>query len=144
MTKGTAEITASWEGNDQWTAGSTTIAVTVSAALKPVTITPSAETITIDLAESETAANPFTVDPEGLALSYESSAPEVVEVAADGTLTAKATGTAVVTATFAGNDEYRNAEAKVNVNVINSNALYTDINIETSSIEMEILAMVMP
>lgn len=130
LTKGTAEITASWEGNDQWTAGSATIAVTVSAALKPVTITPSAETITIDLANSETAANPFTVDPEGLALSYESSAPEVVEVAADGTLTAKATGTAVVTASFAGNDEYRNAEAKVNVNVINSNALYTDINIE--------------
>lgn len=130
LAKGDAEITASWEGNDQWTAGSATIAVTVSAALKPVTITPSAETITIDLANSETAANPFTVDPEGLALSYESSAPEVVEVAADGTLTAKATGTAVVTASFAGNDEYRNAEAKVNVNVINSNALYTDINIE--------------
>lgn len=129
LTKGTAEITASWEGNDQWTAGSATIAVTVSAALKPVTITPSAETITIDLAESETAANPFTVDPEGLALSYESSAPEVVEVAADGTLTAKATGTAVVTASFAGNDEYRNAEAKINVNVINSNNLYTDINV---------------
>lgn len=61
----------------------------------------------------------LTINPAGLAVTYSSSAPSVASVdAATGKLTINAVGTTVITASFAGNDQYNAASASYTLTVV--------------------------
>ena len=60
----------------------------------------------------------------GLALTYESSDDDVASVDGAGVITPKAVGTTVITAKFAGNDEYEDAEARFTLKVEDGEKTY--------------------
>ncbi len=60
---------------------------------------------------------PTLTNPHNLAVSYESSNSEVVEVASNGAVTVKAVGVAEITASFAGNDDYNAGSASYTIGV---------------------------
>ena len=62
-----------------------------------------------------------TTTPAGLPLEYTSSKPSVAEVSDDGTITAVAEGTAVITVSYAGDNNHEPATATVNVTVTDKN-----------------------
>lgn len=102
------------------------------SAKETVTITAEPETAKIDLATSElTIANPFTISVEGLEMTYSSDNESVATVDATGLITGVSMGTAVITATFAGNNAYLPAKATFTVNVVDSSIAYTDISTTT-------------
>lgn len=99
------------------------------SAKETVTITAEPETAKIDLATSDlTIANPFTISVEGLEMTYSSDNESVATVDATGLITGVSMGTAVITATFAGNNAYLPADATFTVDVVDSSIAYTDIN----------------
>lgn len=59
--------------------------------------------------------SPVLVNPNDVAVTYTSSNPEIVEVAADGTITAKAVGSAVITASSEENAEFLAGNASCTV-----------------------------
>ena len=63
------------------------------------------------------ASKKLTVSGAQGAVTYESDAPAVAAVAADGTVTAKALGSAKITVSAAGNDNYQPAHAEVTITV---------------------------
>ena len=67
------------------------------------------------LGEAFTA--PTLENPNSLAVSYASNNTDVAEVAANGAVTIKAAGVAVITASFAGNDDYKEGSASYTIGV---------------------------
>lgn len=109
---GTTTITASWEeqtvGGVTYRAGSTDYELTVAKA------TPTIEAFdnpTTSVAVGSTVTNTTTIS-NGLTITYTSSKTDVATVNASGVVTGVADGTAVISATFAGNDNYNAAESK--------------------------------
>ncbi|MBR1631518.1 MAG: Ig-like domain-containing protein, partial [Paludibacteraceae bacterium] len=104
---GEVTITAKWAGNDSWKAAETSYTLTIEKKYASVYFSPSSLTIT----EGDTFTEPeATTEPAGLPLTYSSSNEAVATVdATTGKLTIHGTGDATITATFAGNDEYREA-----------------------------------
>ena len=70
---------------------------------------------TINSGESFTA--PTLTNPNGLTVSYDSSNKNVATVANDGTVTIEGVGTTIITASFAGNDQYKPGEASYTLTV---------------------------
>ena len=69
-----------------------------------------------------------TTTPAGLPLEYTSSKPSVAEVSDDGTITAVAEGTAVITVSYAGDNNHEPATATVNVTVTDKNPVTVTFN----------------
>lgn len=67
----------------------------------------------------ETFTAPTLTNPHSLTVSYESDNTAVAEVASNGSVTIKATGKAVITASFAGNDDYKSGSASYTIIVTN-------------------------
>ena len=68
--------------------------------------------------DEEFTAPTLTTSPEGLTVTYSSDTPAVATVDENsGEVTIVGLGTAVITATFAGNDDYRPAEASYTISV---------------------------
>lgn len=61
---------------------------------------------------------PTLTNPHSLAVSYESSNTDVAEVASNGALTIKAVGVAEITASFAGDDDYKAGSAQYALYVV--------------------------
>lgn len=77
-----------------------------STGKQPVTMSFSPTSVTATLGESFTAPT-LSMSPSGLTVSYSSSNTNVATVdASTGAVTLKAVGVTIITATFAGNDEY--------------------------------------
>ena len=83
----------------------------------PVTLTFSSPTTTVNV--GETVTNVATIDPEGLEFTYASDDEEVATVDATGKVTGVAPGTATITASFAGNENYEEASASYEIKVVN-------------------------
>ena len=60
---------------------------------------------------------PTLINPNQLTVSYASNNTDVAEVAANGAVTIKAAGVAVITASFAGNDDYKAGSASYTIGV---------------------------
>ncbi|MBR4705692.1 MAG: Ig-like domain-containing protein [Paludibacteraceae bacterium] len=60
---------------------------------------------------------PTLINPNSLTVSYASNNTDVAEVAANGAVTIKAAGVAVITASFAGNDDFKAGSASYTVGV---------------------------
>lgn len=71
--------------------------------------------------------SPVLVNPNDVAVTYTSSNPEIVEVAADGTITAKAAGSAVITASSEENAEFLAGNASCTVVVATEVYSYADM-----------------
>jgi len=69
----------------------------------------------VKLGEAFTA--PTLQNPNSLAVTYASNNTDVAEVAANGAVTIKAAGVAVITASFAGNDDYKAGDASYTIGV---------------------------
>ncbi len=69
---------------------------------------------------------PTLTNPNGLSVSYESNNTAVAEVAANGAVTIKAVGFAEITASFAGNDDYKAGSAKYTIGVVEHEGTLTD------------------
>ena len=65
----------------------------------------------------ETFTAPTLVNPHGVAVTYASSAESVAEVAANGAVTIKAAGVATITASFAGNENFKSGSASYTIGV---------------------------
>ncbi len=87
------------------------------AVKQDATLTFSASSATATLGQSFTAPS-LSTDPAGIAVSYSSSDESVATVdASTGQVTPLSAGTATITATFAGNDNYNPAEASYTLTV---------------------------
>lgn len=71
--------------------------------------------------------SPVLVNPNDVAVTYTSSNPEIVEVAADGSITAKAAGSAVITASSEENAEFLAGSASCTVIVATEVYSYADM-----------------
>lgn len=60
---------------------------------------------------------PTLTNPHSVAVTYSSNNTDVAEVAANGAVTLKATGVATITASFAGNDDYKAGSASYTIGV---------------------------
>ena len=102
---GTTVITATFAGSDDYKAGSITYTLTVEKA-DPVAngLTFSSTTATAKMGETFTA--PTLTNPYSLSLTWTSSDESVATVDQSGDVTLVAAGTTVITATFAGSDDY--------------------------------------
>lgn len=89
---------------------------------KDVKITFEKENYEFDLDGNETFVSPIaTTDPEGKTLTYSSNNTFVASVTADGVVTINARGTATITASFAGDEEYDATSASYTLRVDESN-----------------------
>ncbi len=113
---GTTVITATFAGNDAYTAGSASYTLTVEKA-DPVDcgLAFSAETASAKMGETFTA--PTLTNPYSVEVSWSSSDESVATVDASGNVTLVAAGTTVITATFAGNDDYKAGAASYTLTV---------------------------
>ena len=93
------------------------------------TITFSELNTTVEI--GETVTNSATIDPEGLEITYSSDDEDVAEVdAATGEVTGVAAGTATITASFAGNDNYEAASESYTITVVDPSAVANDGSLE--------------
>lgn len=125
---GETTITASFAGNDSFKAAS------ASYTLKVLKVNPSVafekKEYTAYLGSLESFESPLAkTTPEGLTVTYASNNAEVVTVDANtGSLTFKnKPGTAVITASFAGNDQYEAASGSYTLNV---EVIIGDVNLD--------------
>lgn len=110
---GTATITASFAGNDTYNAGSASYTVTV-ADKEAAGLAFANSTLSLEVGATD--KNDLT-NPHSLPVTYSSSDEGVATVAADGTVTAVAAGTATITAKTEGDDTYAAGSASYTVNV---------------------------
>ncbi|MBQ7419624.1 MAG: Ig-like domain-containing protein [Prevotella sp.] len=114
---GEAVIVVSDQGDDTTKPGTVNVTVKVNdpraASLFEVT---SNKDVTIDLAAAVTSN--ITTSGAAGAVTYESSDETVVSVSAEGVMTGKKAGTAVVTVKDAGNDSYLPKSVDINVTVL--------------------------
>lgn len=116
---GTTDITAAWDASNEWNEGETTFKVTVTKPLQDAGLAYSAAEATALLGEAFDA--PVLSNPNNLAVTYTSSDEKVATINADGIVTIGGAGTTTIKATFAGNDEFRAAEASYTLTVTDPN-----------------------
>lgn len=114
LAEGEATVTVSTTGNNTYN-GATAEAITFNVTKKDVTLSATDLTLT----EGETGKSTITSTPiiDGITYTYTSGNESVAKVATDGTVTAVAEGTAVITVKYAGNNEYNEATTTFNVTV---------------------------
>jgi len=113
---GTATITATFAGNDEYNSATATYTITIVAKKNPtmsfdkegITVYPNAENVTLPV---------LTTNPEGLTVTYTSSDDDIATFIDGEILIGDKLGTATITATFAGNDEYNSATAIYTITV---------------------------
>ena len=109
IAEGTALITVTFEGSENYTASSTNITITVSKIPTEINITNE----TVELKALQSIGGLATLNPAGAGnLTYTSSDEDVVEVSDDGIIYARIKGTATVTVSFAGDGKYKAAQNK--------------------------------
>ena len=109
IAEGTALITVTFEGSENYTASSTNITITVSKIPTEINITNG----TVELKALQSIGGLATLNPAGAGnLTYTSSDEDVVEVSDDGIIYARIKGTATVTVSFAGDGKYKAAQNK--------------------------------
>lgn len=124
---GTTVITANYAGDATHMASKNSYSINYGK-IKP-TMAWSATTATANLGETSFDAPTLTLmagDTDILAgktITYSSSATDVAEISAEGTVTINAEGTTVITATFAGDDTYAEASAEYTLTVKDPNKL---------------------
>ena len=139
IANGTALITVSFPGNKDYTAAKNkTLTVTVSEKpiQIPTNITLNTTSLNLNVSENGTivaSLNP----PEAGNLTYTSNDTNIATVDKNGVVTAKGNGTALITVSFGGNDQYAPAENRtvtVTVNLkdasvsVNNNTLNLKVN----------------
>ncbi len=124
---GTMTDNKNWSGE----ANSVTISVMGTCRMKAVKVTyavaaPSKAEAGLEYAEADqkkltklgdTFTAPTLVNPNNLTVAYASNNTDVAEVASNGAVTIKAAGVAVITASFAGNDDYKAGSASYTIGV---------------------------
>lgn len=117
--EGTAVITASFAGNDDYKDATAELTVNVIDNRQEVILTFPETPETIDI--NETASYVATLNPElpNAIVNYESSNGDVIEAEADGSITAVGVGTATITATYNGDTNYKPATASYTITVVN-------------------------
>lgn len=114
VAEGTATVNVSWDEDDTYTAGEFEITINVKAvdhreeAILLWDVEGSA--LTANMWETKTIKPEYMSDPEDLDVTFASSDETVASIAEDGNITLKKAGTTVITVSFAGNDEYKDAE----------------------------------
>lgn len=121
---GTAEITASFDGDDDFKSNSTSYTITVSKG--DANLSYATTVFTVSTSDAENFAAPTLVNPYNLTVTYSSSNEDFAfvdegtgEIALDG-----AAGSAVITATFTGNENFNEGSASYTINVTAA-AIYT-------------------
>ena len=124
--EGTATITATFAGNEDYQGTSATLTVNVERAT--TTLSFPATPATINIGASATYA--ATGSPSVSGITYSSSNTSALTVnSATGEITGVAKGSATITASFAGNDNYKAAEKSYTIRVVNPNEItYTLTN----------------
>lgn len=112
---GTTAITASWATDSNWNGRTIEFPVTVTKPLQDAGLAYSAAEATALLGEAFDA--PVLSNPNNLAVTYTSSDEKVATINADGIVTIGGAGTTTIKATFAGNEEFRAAEASYTLTV---------------------------
>lgn len=112
---GTTDITATWDASNEWNEGETTFKVTVTKPLQDAGLAYSAAEAAALLGEAFDA--PVLSNPNNLAVTYTSSDEKVATIDAEGIVTIGGAGTTTIKAAFAGNDEFRAAEASYTLTV---------------------------
>lgn len=121
---GKTTITAESEATTKYLAGSASYDLTVSAASgakKPAGLSFSEQNVTANAMQDVT--EPTLSNPYSLDITYSSSNTKVATVDASGNVTAVAVGTADITASFAGNDQYEAGAASYTIYVYSSTGL---------------------
>ena len=115
IAEGTALITVTFEGSENYTASSTNITITVSKIPTEINITNE----TVELKALQNISGLATLNPARAGnLTYTSSDENIVRVSDDGIIYARIKGTATITVSFTGNNKYKAAENKtINVSV---------------------------
>ncbi|MBR1632085.1 MAG: Ig-like domain-containing protein [Paludibacteraceae bacterium] len=133
---GEVTITITWAGDDNWNAAEASYKLTVEKGYAYVYFSSSSLTIT----EGDTFTEPeATTNPAGLPLTYSSSNEAVATVdATTGKLTIKGAGEATITATFAGNDEYREATRSYTLTVNERQKADPELSFSNSWIYIEL------
>lgn len=122
---GTTVITASYAGDATHMASSSSY--TINYGKVKTTMSWSAPTATANLGETSFDAPTLTLKAgdtdilAGKTIKYSSSATDVAEISAEGTVKIKAEGTTVITATFDGDDTYAGASAEYTLTVTDPN-----------------------
>lgn len=116
---GTTDITATWDASNEWNEGETTFKVTVTKPLQDAGLAYSAAEAAALLGEAFDA--PVLSNPNNLAVTYTSSDEKVATIDAEGIVTIGGAGTTTIKAAFAGNDEFRAAEASYTLTVTDPN-----------------------
>ena len=131
IAEGTALITVTFEGCENYTASSTNVTVTVSKIATEIILT----NATVELKAYENISDLATLAPAGAGnLTYASSDEDIVLVSEDGIIYARVKGTANVTVSFAGDNKYKAAENKtITVTVTLNDA---SVSVENDTIDL--------
>lgn len=133
---GTTVITASYAGDATHMASKNSY--TINYGKVKTTMSWSAPTATANLGETSFDAPTLTLKAgdtdilAGKVITYSSSATDVAEISAEGSVKIKAEGTTVITATFAGDDTYAEASAEYTLTVTDPNKLEVTFDFTTS------------
>ena len=125
---GTAVITASFAGNETYKPATATLTVTVNENRAESGLAWSANSINVDiLSEEGDYELPTLTNPNNVTVSYSSSNEGVAVVDATGEilLETSAVGEATITATFAGNNDYKPAEVSYTINIVDNREVPT-------------------
>ena len=116
---GTTTVTISSEATSAYNAYSHDFEITVTGVKTETTMAFDNPTTNVELNGTVQNVATLTGGPEGATITYASSDETVATVAADGTVTGKKIGgTATITASYAGNDEYKASEASYEISVV--------------------------
>ena len=116
---GTAVVNITSAATSTYNAYDQDFNITVTAVKHETTLAFSNPTTNVELNGTVQNVATLTGGPEGATITYASSDETVATVAADGTVTGKKIGeTATITASYAGNDEYKASEASYVISVV--------------------------
>ena len=131
IAEGTALITVSFEGSENYTASSTNVTVTVSKIPTEINITNE----TIELKALQSICDLAVLNPAGAGnLTYTSSGEDIVRVSDGGIIYALTKGTATVTVSFAGDNKYKAAENKTIAVIVTLND--ASISVENDTLDL--------
>ena len=133
LSAGIYSITITTQESENYTASSTNATVTVSKMATEITLANE----TIELKAYKSIGDLATLNPADAGnLTYTSSDEDVVLVSEDGIIFARIKGTATVTVSFAGDDNYKAAESKnITVSVTLNDA---SVSVENDTIDLNV------
>ncbi|MCR4582346.1 MAG: Ig-like domain-containing protein [Prevotella sp.] len=132
---GTTVITATFAGNDDYKAGSASYTLTVEKA-DPVDCGLAFSTTTASAKMGESFTEPTLTNPYSVEVTWSSSDESVATVDASGNVTLLAAGTTVITATFAGNDDYNAGSASYTLTVEGEDTGINAVGANEGSVEV--------